>query len=398
MELRQLTLDDRPAFRRLMAEAFDGGRVPSNEPLTEAQIARFQASVGLALFDGARLVAAAGIHSLPVAWGDVTLSMGGLAGVACAADQRGRGHVARLLSESLVRMRDAGQVLSGLYPFAWAFYRKYGWEWVGEKREFTVPTAAIPSHPEGRHVQMYDGAEALDTVKPIHAAYARRYRGMTTRENVSPDWWDKALGAGDGRTTYVHVHRDAETGLPDGYLTFRYPDGDGAGHVGDFFALTPAAYQGLLSVLHYYGTQVETVRWSAPADDPLPLHVMHWDLKTAASPLFMGRVVVVRSALEALRPAAELAGQVILRVSDAQCDWNGGAWAITAEAGRVSVARTTAEAGVALDIQALSQAFWGQPSLLLLRNAGRLSVTDEAQFRLLSALLPPAVCFLPDDF
>lgn len=382
-----------------MAEAFGGGRRPSEEPLSAVDVARFEASVGLGLFDGTRLVAAAGIHSLPVAWGDQSLMMGGLAGVACAADQRGRGHVARLMAASLVRMRDAGQTLSGLYPFAWAFYRKFGWDWAGEKREYTVPTEAIPSHPEGRNVQMYDGAEALDIVKPVHAAYARRYRGMTTRENISPDWWDNVLGPGGGRTTYVHVHRDAQTGQPDGYLTFRFPEGEGGvGQVGDFFTLTPQAHQGLLSILHYYGTQVEKVRWSAPADDPLPLHVMHWDVKTSVAPLFMGRVVDVRAALEAPRPAPELAGEVVLRVSDPQCDWNDGAWAVTVEAGRVSVERTAAEPGITLDIQALSQAFWGQPSLSRLRNAGRVAVADEAQFQTLSALLPPAVCFLPDFF
>ncbi|MDQ2688054.1 MAG: GNAT family N-acetyltransferase, partial [Armatimonadota bacterium] len=261
MELRQLTLEDRPAMQRLMAEAFEGGRRPSEEAPAEGEAARLMSSVYLGLFDGARLVAAAIIHALPVAWGEQTLTMGGIAGVACAADQRGRGHVARLLAASLVRMRDAGQVLSGLYPFAWAFYRKHGWEWVGEKREFTVPTAAIPSHPEGRNVKMYDGLDALEIVKPIHAASARRYQGMTTRENLNPNWWNDVLGPDDGRTTYVHVHSDAQTGQADGYLTFRFPDGGETGRVGDFFTLTPAAYQGLLSVLHYYGTQVEKVRW-----------------------------------------------------------------------------------------------------------------------------------------
>lgn len=398
MELRQLQVDDGPALRRLMAEAFDGGRRPSDDPPTANEVARFESDVFLGMFDGARLAASACIHSLPLAWGDQTFSMGGIAGVACAADQRGRGHVARLLSESLVRMRDAGQTLSGLYPFAWAFYRKHGWEWVGERRELTVPTAAIPSHPEGRHVQMYDGLEALEIVKPIHAAYARGYRGMTTRENISPDWWDKTLGPDGGRTTYVHVHRDAQTGIADGYLTFRYPEGDDYGRVGDFFTLTPSAYHGLLSVLHYYGTQVQSVRFSGPMDDPLPLHVMHWDLKTTASPLFMGRVNDVQAALEALHPTPDTAGRLVLHVSDGQCDWNDGSWAITLDAGRVTAARTTAAPGVTLDIQALSQSFWGQPSLARLRSGGRLTVTDETAFRLLSTLLPSAVCYLPDFF
>lgn len=398
MELRTLTFEDRAALDRLMAEAFSGGRIPTEETPSPDERELFEATARLGVFDGARLVAATTIHALPVAWGSHHFTMGGIAGVACAADQRGRGHVARLLAESLVYMREAGQPISGLYPFAFAFYRRHGWEWVGEKREMTVPTSAIAAHGEGRLVQMFEGKDALDLVKPIHAAFARRYRGMTTRENRSPDWWDERLGTHGGRRTYVHVHRDAGTGEPDGYLTFRYPEGGGAGQVGEFLTLTPAAYEGLLSVLHYYGTQVEKVHWSAPMDDPLPLHVMHWNLETKVQPLFMGRVVDVRAALEALRPSPELMGRVTLRVSDPQGAWNDGTFAVTWEAGHVTVTSSSDEPGVILDIQALSQAFWGQPSLILLRAAGRLTVRDEKQFQLLSGVLPSAVCFLPDFF
>ncbi len=54
--------------------------------------------------------------------------------------------------------------------------------------------------------------------------------------------------------------------------------------------------------------------------------------------------------------------------------------------------------GVVLDIQALTQAYWGQPGLDRLRATGRLSVTDETQYALLSRLLPPRVCYLQDFF
>ena len=82
------------------------------------------------------------------------------------------------------------------------------------------------------------------------------------------------------RTAYVQVYSDPATGQPEGYLTFRYPDDEDDGQVGDFIANTPAAYRGLLSVLHYYGVQVKKVAFSAPMDDPLALHLMHWDLDT----------------------------------------------------------------------------------------------------------------------
>ena len=129
MELRQLTPDDRPALSMLMGAAFDGGRRPgpviAGKPPGPDDV---KPSVTWGLFDGARLVASATVHDLHVTWGDHDAPMGGIAGVACVADQRGRGHVARLLGQSLSGMQDAGQYLSGLYPFAYAFYRRYGWE------------------------------------------------------------------------------------------------------------------------------------------------------------------------------------------------------------------------------------------------------------------------------
>jgi len=394
-ELRVLTPDDDLSLSLLMSEAFAGGSRPT---APEPEEGKDRVSTTLGVFDGPRLVAAATIHDLHLIWGQTDLPMGGIAGVACAAEHRGRGHVARLLSESLYRMREAGQWTSGLYPFAYAFYRRHGWEWVGEKRHYNLPTSEIRAAPDGKHVRCYDGPEALEVVRPVYQAFARRHRGMATRADAKPDFWKRALAHHDNRTTYVQIYHDPETDQAEGYLTFRYPHGGETGHVGEFFANTPAAYRGLLSVLHYYGTQVQKVEFSAPTADPLPLHVMHHDLHTAIGPLFMGRVVDVAPAFAALTPDPTMTGRVLLQVSDGSCEWNNQAFAVTAEAGQVTAEATQDAPGVSLDIQALSQAYWGQPSLDLLRAAGRLSVTDETQYQILSRLLPPSVCYLQDHF
>ncbi|MGI4791914.1 MAG: GNAT family N-acetyltransferase [Janthinobacterium lividum] len=403
MELRTLTTDDQPAIGRLMAEAFSGGARPEPPTSEPKEVKPNLPQAKLGVFDGSRLVAAAMIDSLHLAWGEADVPLGGIGGVACTADQRGRGHVGRLLSESLRTMYDAGQYLSGLYPFAFAFYRRHGWDWVGEQRQYTVPTSELKAGPGGRCLTAYDGLDALEIVRPVYNTFARRHHGMGLRTetapgDVAPHWWKRALDHQGNRTTYVQVYSDPETGQAEGYLTFRYPDGGDTGTVGELFANTPAAYCGLLSVLHYYGVQVEKVAFSAPMDDPLSLHLMHWDLDTKIKPLFMGRVVDVVSALTILRPDADLSGKIVLQVSDTQCDWNSQSFAVSIESGHVTVTPTQDTPGVTLDIQTLSQAYWGQPSLDLLRTSGRVSVTDNAQYVLLSRLLPPHICFLRDFF
>ncbi len=387
-----------------MAEAFGRGNRPAPPGETDAAKPEV-AKTRLGVFDGPRLVACAIINPLMLAWGENNAPLGAIGGVACTADQRGRGHVGWLLGESLRVMRDSGQYLSGLYPFAFGFYRRHGWDWVGEQKQYVVPTSELKAGPEGRCLTMYEGLDALDIVRPVYEQFARRHYGMGLRRETAPGdtasyWWKKTLdyGGNGSRTTYVQVYSNPQTGRPEGYLTFLYPQDDDTGQVGDFIANTPAAYKGLLSVLHYYGVQVEKVSLSAPMNDPLALHLMHWDLETKIKPLFMGRVVDVQAALTALRPEADLSGKLILQVSDAQCDWNNRTFAITVDAGHVTAAPTPDAPGVALDIQTLSQAYWGQPSLDRLRAAERLSVADEVQYALLSRLLPPRLCFLRDFF
>ena len=404
MELRTLTADDQPGIDKLMAEAFGRGSRPA--PPSDTKDAKPEVpKTRLGVFDGSRLVACAIINPLTLAWGDADAPMGGIGGVACTADRRGRGHVGRLLGESLRAMRGSGQYLSGLYPFSFSFYRRHGWDWVGEQRQYSVPTSELKAGPEGRCLTMYDGLDVLDVVRPVYERFARRHYGMGLRLETAPGdtasyWWKRTLdyGGNGNRITYVQVYFDPTSGQPEGYLTFLYPEDGDTGQVGDFVANTPAAYRGLLSVLHYYGVQVEKVSFSAPLDDPLALHLMHYDLETKIKPLFMGRVVDVAAALAALRPEAGFAGKIVLQVADSQCDWNHQTFAVTLEAGQVTIRTSQETPGITLDIQTLSQAYWGQPSLDLLRAAERLSVTDEAQYALLSRLLPPHICFLRDFF
>ena len=398
MELRPLTLGDKDAQNRLMSEAFSGGSRPDDNDNEEKEPDTKPTSPVLGMFDGTRLVASLTTHALHISWGTEVVPLGGIAGVACTADQRGRGHVGKLLQESLKTMRDAGQFLSGLFPFSVAFYRRYGWDWVGEERIYTIPTAEIKAYPEGKHLRCYEGMEGLEVVRPVYDTFARRYRGMLTRTDPTPAFWDWALKNHGNRTTYVQVYHAPETGMAEGYLTFRYPKKGNTADVGELIATTPAAYRGLLSVLHYYGTQVQKVRFSAPADSPLPLYVMHNDLKALQEPSFMARVVDVSAAFTTLRSDPGLSGQVTIAVTDEYADWNQKTFQITIEAGQVSVTTTQAVAGIALDIQTLTQAYWGHPSLGSLRTAGRLSVTDEKQYETLAKLLPPAVCYLQDDF
>ncbi len=393
IEIRELTSEDRHRHRELMEQAFGKGRVVP-PPAPDAPPVEMHGTWGL--FEEGKLRAGLGINSYTVHWGlDKTLAMGGIGGVATFVDARGKGFVEQLVRRSLEAMRDSGQTISSLFPFAWGFYRKLGWDWVGERHQMKLPLQEIKAHPEGAKVVCLTGIEARPRLEAGYATFAKRYQGVFTTESHH---WHGKLGHHDNRTTYVYLYE------PTGeYFCWRYDAHGDDGQCHDFVVFTPEGHAALLSILHYLGTQCKMARVNVPVDQPLWSYVYHWDLHTEARPVCMGRVVDFAAALKQMSLPPDIPnGSVTLHLTDNQAPWNAGVWNITVEDGNLECSALiggTADADIATDIQTISQAFWGTPSLnQLRRNAGRVQVQDEAAFQWFCKILPGASVFMLDDF
>ena len=401
-EIRPLEIGDSLRHRELMNHAFGKGSVvaPSaEEPPPPGAIGAYPYIANTwGLFVGGELQAALGIVPFETQWGRQTvLKLGGIAGVATWAHARGNGYVAELLTESLRIMRDRGEVVSALGPFSYGFYRAFGWDWVGEKRTLTLPLQELRACPEGKFVR--DVTErGGDTVRPkLQAAYtnyARNYRGIFTEDTHK---WDAALEHAGGRTTYVYQYE------PTGeYLLWRYEQSD-KGRIMEWTARTPDGFRAHLSLLHYLGTQCKTAQVSVPGDCFLPAHFMHRDMEAKTAPVFMGRVVDFGEAMRRLPPLPDVSNAALtLFLSDKHAPWNDGLWRVGVEDGAIFCENDKAagaDADIILDIQTLSQAFWGSPPLEWLRNAGRIQrVANEAAFALLFRLLPAHPVYSLDSF
>jgi len=406
VEIRPLTPADKFRHSELMAHAFSGGQVQTPPPSpadAPPQAGENEMAGTFGLFENGALRAAYSIAPFQVHWGQsVVLPMGGIAGVATWAEARGRGHVGSLLRHSLETMRAAGQVVSALYPFSWAFYRRYGWEWVGAKQRVTLPLAEVRAAPEGKNVREVSekGADQVQQLlAPIYTAFAHNYRGVC---DSATHRWQDSLGHRDNRTTYVYVHQAPGQENPDGYLLWRYGrDGKNAS-VRELIANSPEAHRGLMSVLHYLGTQADKADVSPlPSDHLLWHHAMHWDMETKGEPVFMGRVVDVPAALAALMPPADFPNSAAtLAIRDEHAPWNEGKWLVACENATVTCAPAPPNSvpGLSLDVQAFSQAFWGTPSLETLTRAGRVTAANPSAVAWLGRLLSGPPVFTLDDF
>ncbi|HLV80381.1 MAG TPA: GNAT family N-acetyltransferase, partial [Chthonomonadaceae bacterium] len=322
---------------------------------------------------------------------DVLVLMGAIEGVACLPASRGRGYAGTMLKHVLEQMRDAGQVTSLLEPFSWDYYRRFGWEWIGARRSYAVPARILKASPETERVRvatLQDRPKIMDA----YTRFAARYRGLVVRTDRH---WAKILDDSKKEFTYTYLYEPE--GQAEGYLTYRGGKGEET-RLREFISLTPRAQRALLGLLRRHEMQVEKFTWSAPPDDGLWSRDYHWDIETKTRPQLMGRVVDVPAALQAWRPAHAAQGRLKLGVHDECAPWNTATWQIDFSDGRVEARSTSADPQVSLDIQALSQAYFGTPAVSDLRTWGRLQVHEEAGYQALVDLLAGPMFWINDGF
>ncbi len=387
MEIRKLTDNDRDAVFRVLSHAFmNGDRDPSwfNEPMPPLE--------SWGVWEGDRLEATATVLAFDMhLGGDAVAKMGGVAGVASLPASRGKGYARDVLAQALEGMRDAGQTVSILFPFNHDFYRGLGWDWVGHTRRYSVPSRALRGSPETERVREMTEADR-DAVVDVYTRFAAGYRGMIRRHPVH---WDQIVKDTEKEFAYSYVY-DGPSGI-EGYLTYRGGKREET-HIREFLCLTPAARRGLLGLLRRLQMQVDKFQWYAPGDDLLWHDLLSWDLEARFGPTTMGRLVDVRAALRLQQPGPEKRGAANVAVTDHMAPWNAGTWRVEFEGSAVSAEPTMAAADVELDIRALSQAWFGIPTLDEVRRAERVTVTSEPGYEALRDLLAGPPMWISDHF
>jgi predicted acetyltransferase len=144
--------------------------------------------------------------------------------------------------------------------------------------------------------------------------------------------------------------------------------------------------------------QTRRFAWSAPDDDQMWSVLCHHSVETRIAPVTQARVVDVVGALQAWKPDAGAEGRFTMQVADAHASWNEGLWQVEFGGGSVSVRPGGGDAQISLDIQALSQAYFGWPDADALRRAERLTIADERGFDAFRACLSGPIMWMNDSF
>ena len=388
--------DDRiDEFRGILQYAFRPAETPTSYESIEELPGPARLGVRRGMFDGDDLLCT-GVHH----WFTATVRgsghpLAGLSGVATPPENRRRGLVADLLSESLVEYRENGYYLSALWPFAYAFYRRYGWAQAGT-------TATVECDPEvlsfaadadgGRFREL--GPDDFERLNPVLDAAGE---GVSLWIRRTEEWWRNRVFEGWEQDPYVYgVEREGEL---RGYVVYEVENDDGRTmRVRECNALDHEASLDLLRFLSYHDSQVERVRIrSRPdtllfdlVDDP---RALDYEL----TPGGMVRIVDVGAALAAL-DYPEVEGRLVLSVADPVADWNDDTFALDVRAGEATCTRVDEPADANVPITTLSQLFVGHFSVERATVAGDLSVESESTEALLDELFPPREVCLSEGF
>ena len=399
IEFRMLERGDYTEHQNLMSMAFGRGGI--RQPLADDAPDPVGLINTIGLFEDGKLMSSVSVEPYRVHFGYGTqLDYGGIGGVACANERRGRGYVQQLLIRSLALMEEQGQTISGLYPFAYAFYRKFGWEYVGHVQNIKLPVRELKRYsPAGWDVSEIDLEANLELVKPFYDSVAANYRSAFT---ASTHKWHDDYNAHDNRKSFVYIARD-ENGELGGLLRFRYPahGSDDLPTATRIWTKSPAALHALLDVIRDIGVQHDTVQLQVPADFPtLSLNCSH-ATKIALEPVYQGRIVsIAQWAAGITLPPATEEHALNIHVHDPDCLWNDGTWTLTRTHTGVSAVKSELAftKDIEVDITTFSQLAFGDPSRVPLQAAGKLPYASAAVNAAIDAIFPPHAVYLWDGF
>lgn len=369
-EIRPATDDD---FERIFALTAQGFAVPGSS--RERMREDFRPDAYRVAGDRGSILGCLRIMRFSHFWGSRAVPAAGIAGVAVAAEARGRGIGAALMREALRDARAEGLAISSLYPATAPVYRAAGYGFGGVRTRWKVDLTALPVDASLRVEPFGDDARA--EIDACYEAVGATQNGLVRRD---ADWWAKRvwrttsdlpmyrfLVREDGRVTgWIDYQQESKAG------TWRF-----ALNCRDLHWLTPGAARALLGVAALHRSTAETMTWHGPATEPLADLLREDAIRNDQRFRWMVRLLDVPAAIEARGYPAGVEATVTVAARDPLLPENEGPWLVEVSGGRAKVA-PAAEAEAAGDVASLATLWSGLHRARDIVRTGGLRGTERA--------------------
>jgi predicted acetyltransferase len=322
LEIGPLRPDEAEAALRLRARTFTTDPSPAFDPADPyvPDDRRIGARV-----DG-RLVGHLAVWPFAQVFGGSEVPMGGVGGVAVAADQRGRGVGSRLLADGLALMREHGDAVSTLYPATVAPYRAWGWALAGCHDIRELPTRALASVPAPATTVVRPGREAdLPACIALAQKVARTEPGGLV---ATEGWYRRRFEIGPDGDGMDVAERDGEV---VGFAEWGRTAVDAPGwrlDVGLVVGRDADADRALWRQLGSWWSVAPTARVVSHPTDPLVVDLPELDSTVRTQAYWMTRLVDAPDAVAARGYPVGVTASVPLRLHDDRLHDNDGAFVL----------------------------------------------------------------------
>ena len=285
---------------------------------------------------------------------------GGIGAVSTLPEYRNAGAIRQIFARLLPEAYRQGEVISTLYPFNHAFYRKFGYETLRWRNDYEFTPATLSGYRFTGTAELWKPGDPVSAWTELYNRFAEGYN-LAMRRDDRRMLEDHLKGAYYRDRKFGYLLRNR--GRAVACLIFQDIRHDPAAilSVEDLAWDGREGLEALLGFLGRFTADYGTIRLFLPSCLEL-LSVIRcaqaYDIRQTARQDYMLRVVNAQRLLEILRKPAQ--ARFVIRVEgDGQIPENNGCWEVTDNA----VTRTDRAPDLTVSIQALGQLAAGSVSL-----------------------------------
>jgi len=336
--------------------------------------------------DGETLMAGGGVNTLQSRYCGSFIKTLAIGGLGTSPEYRRNGCIRRLMEAAFALAPERGWVVSMLHPFAYSYYRMFGYEKISDHKILEFPMSALGCFERRSDLKRLNSEERLKDALTVFDKFSeninimfKRYDGSHYRLNAK----------GDEPTTFIWYNNQ---GKPSSYITLSVENYYSVNrmisvnlNVYEMVFTSPESLLALFGFMRMYEGELETVKIHNCAMSPeIDLVLREYILvKYTVMPDIMGRILNVEEFMKA-NVYPEEHGHFIVKVEDT-LDFTRGVYEVeyakhTAEIKKIA---DTGNFDISAAMPAFTQMLYGYESFHAKRAAFLPGVelkTDAADF------------------
>ena len=333
--------------------------------------------------DSGKLCAGLVLNPFSMHFDGSTVMMGGIGGVATLPEERRKGYVRSLFKSCVEEMYDKGYIFSYLFPFSYAYYKKFGYELSMTDVEYTLPFSALNHLKQTGNVQMFKpGMDTADVIR-IYDQYTAGKNFSIAREEKN---WKGFFSKDPNKNnvfTYIWYTKE---GTAKGYLQCSIDRSDHSSkepnmRMNELVWLSTEALSGMLAFMQNFSSQFHKLIIRIPHfEDLMPFFPEPYQLEQRIKAHGMNRVINVKKALELMRiPSGK--GELAIEVHDDFFPRNTGKYLITwkEDQSKVTFDPEERESDLICDVTCFSQLVTGFKTVSQLSDMGSVKVKGDTK-------------------